>query len=428
MKIILMFVMVFVISIVHGQSLPIDFEMSPITSDFIDFDGGKATVIQNPHPTGINPSNKVAQIVRKDGQVWAGSKLVLKDNLDFKSNTILSLKVFTTAPIGTTVKFKLEGVGSTERDVVTKLTNEWETLTWDFTGEPKTFNNLVFMFDFGKLGNGSEASTFLFDDIEQLYGGEQIDLPVNFEGSVVNYTMTDFGGNKSSLVEDPTNNNNKVIKVVKTKEAATWAGTTIGTPAGFANNIPLTLTNSKMNVMVWSPDAGIFIRLKVEDSKDVTHTCETQTKTKLAGKWENIEFDFKNQAPGTELLSVGLSKGWKYNEAAIFFNFGKEGDEAGEKTYYFDDVKFGAAISGLKEVDELTGITVYPNPSEFQWSISSENERISKMEIFDVSGRILKSGFVNDYHLNIDAQNFSSGIYILKLTTAKGIGSFKILK
>jgi len=302
-----------IFSIVNAQSLPIDFETMATTSDFIDFDGGTATIIDNPQPNGINTSSKVAQIVRDGGEVWAGSKIELAANLDFSSQNSIVMKVFSTAPIGTTVKFKLEGINaSTERDVQTTDTNEWEELTWDFTGEPSIFNSVIFMFDFGNVGNGSANSTFLFDDVDQLFAGLQIDFPVDFEDSDVNYTMSDFGGNSSTLTTDPEDNTNTVIQAIKTDQAATWAGTTIGTPAGFATNLPLTLSSSKMNVRVWSPESGTPIRLKVEDSKDPTHTCETETNTTVIG-WEIIEFDFLNQAPGTELLSVGLEKGWTYN-------------------------------------------------------------------------------------------------------------------
>ena len=168
----------------YAQTLPFDFETTITTSDFIDFDGGTATVIANPQANGINTSATVAQIIRDGGQIWAGSKIVLASNLDFSTLNSLSMKVFTTAPVGTTVKFKLEGDGQTERDVQTSVTNEWETLTWDFTAEPANFNTVVFMFDFGNVGDGSENSTFLFDDVEQLIGGNtgtQIDLPVDFE-------------------------------------------------------------------------------------------------------------------------------------------------------------------------------------------------------------------------------------------------------
>ena len=59
-----------------------------------------------------------------------------------------------------------------------------------------TYDKLVFMFDFENVGDGSDQSTFYFDDIEQLdaSGGlSQIDLPCTFEDETVDQTTYDFG-------------------------------------------------------------------------------------------------------------------------------------------------------------------------------------------------------------------------------------------
>ena len=411
----------------YAQIAPIDFENSLTTADFTDFDGGTATVIINPQTNGINTSATVAQIVRNGGAIWAGSKIELASNLDFSTFNTLSMKVFTTAPVGTVVKFKLEGNGETERDAVTTVSGEWETLTWDFTGAPANFNNLVCMFDFGNTGDGSANSTFLFDDIEQLFGGQQLDWPVTFEEEGINYTTTDFGGNLSSLVADPTNPDNTVIQAIKTDEAATWAGTTIGTPAGFATNLPFTLTDSKMYVKVWSPEAGTPIRLKVEDSNDPTHTCETETNTTLNGEWEVMEFDFVNQAPGTAELSFGLQNGWTYNMASIFFNFGTEGAVAGEKTYYFDNVSFGEPLSKVEIID-IAGLKVSPNPTNNQWSISTDNQKMNAIDIFNLQGKLILSVQPESSFVSVDATNLVTGIYLARILTDEGMGSLKLVK
>ncbi len=418
--------LLFVASAGHSQSLPINFETAITTSNFENFDGGTATVIANPQPSGTNTSATVAQVVRNGGLIWSGSKMKLAQNLNFSTSATISMKVFTTAPIGTTVKFKLEGNGATERDAKTTATNAWETLKWDFTGAPANFNYLVFMFDFGNVGDGSANSTFLFDDIEQLFGGTQINLPVDFEGSTVNYSMTDFGGNVSALVTDPTNPNNKVMKVVKTNTAATWAGTTIGTAGGFSAKIPLTLTDSKMTVRVWTPAAGTPVRLKVEDSNDVTHTCETQTNTTVAG-WETLEFNFANEASGTATLSFGLANGWKYNEAAIFFNFGTEGSVAGEKTYYFDDVKFGKLVLGTENL-EFENLKIFPNPASENWTISLENKEIKSVEVFDLLGRQMLFVEPNGHFAKMDASKILPGNYVAKVSTSSGSRFVNLIK
>lgn len=416
------------VSIGYSQSLPIDFESGVTTADFVDFDGGTATVIANPQSGGINTSATVAQIVRNGGAPWGGSKIELSSNLDFSTQNRISMKVYTSAPVGTIVKFKLEGTGEAEKDAVTTVSNEWETLEWDFTGQPMNFNNLVFMFDFNNIGDGSANSTFLFDDIEQLSGGSQIDLPVTFEDTGVDYTMGDFGGNASALVIDPTDASNQVMEVIKTNMAAGWAGTTIGTDAGFATNIPLTLNSSKMNVRVWSPDAGITVRLKVEDANDVTHTCETNAVTTVAGEWETLEFDFAEEAPGTAQLSVGLSMGWVYNKASIFFNFGVEGATAGEKTYYFDDVRFGELSTSINNTYELQGLKVFPNPASDHWVLSLENTNINKVEIFDMQGKSVQTLQPGLQEVRINANEFVSGTYIARISTSEGSRSIRLVK
>jgi hypothetical protein len=427
MKYVSLFLFLFATAGGYAQSLPIDFETDISTSDFVDFDGGTATVIDNPQSNGINTSGKVAQLIRNGGATWSGSKIILADNLDFTTLNTISMKVYTSAPVGTTVKFKLEGAGETERDALTTVSDEWEVLTWDFTAEPTNFNTLVFMFDFGNVGDGSATSTFLFDEIEQYSAGTHLDLPVTFQDSTVNYRMTDFGGNVSALVADPEDASNMVMQAIKTAQAATWAGTTIGTPAGFATDIPLTLTDSKMSVKVWSPEAGILVRLKVEDSDDPTHTCETQVTTSVAGGWEALTFDFANEAPGTAALSFGLSNGWTYNMASIFFNFDVDGATAGEKTYYFDDVTFGATALSVSSPEAL-GVRVFPNPAQGQWTISATQENLTAIQLFDLQGKLLRELSPQAFTARLESASLPAGTYVARISTRSGTAVVRLVK
>lgn len=159
-------------------TLPIDFETGSYA--FTNFDGGTANVIDNPQKSGINTSDKVARIIRNAGATWAGSYLTLNNKIDFTSLGYISMKVYS-PKAGIPVLFKLEGdAAPTEVSVKTTVANAWETLTWNFTGKPSNvYNKLVFMFDFGTIGNGTASSTFLFDDIRQLKtttGNHDLDL------------------------------------------------------------------------------------------------------------------------------------------------------------------------------------------------------------------------------------------------------------
>ena len=134
----------------------------------------------------------------------------------------------------------------------------------------------------------------------------QVDLPVTFDDVNTNYNLVDFGGNISAIVADPANAANNVCQVEKTNTAALWAGTTIG-GSGLANSIPFAANAHKISVRVYSPDAGIIVKLKAEDPNDPTKSVEANLVTTTSNAWETLEFDFTNQAPGTAVINYSYN-------------------------------------------------------------------------------------------------------------------------
>ena len=163
------------ISFGYAQDLPFDFETSPVTADMVGFDGGVITVeaVVAPQSTG-NTSTKLAKFVKGAGQVWAGAKIVLDTPVDFSTDSNIEARIYTIAPVGTKIEFKVEGpagANSGPKLAYTTKTGEWETLTFDFSGVTATnLTDLViipYMPD-NAQGDGSEAATFYFDDIIQI--------------------------------------------------------------------------------------------------------------------------------------------------------------------------------------------------------------------------------------------------------------------
>jgi hypothetical protein len=325
-------------------TLPVDFESTSITYNFTNFSGGEMTRVDNPDMSGINTSSKVARMIKNAGDPWGGSLFELAGPIDFSVNKHFKMKVWTPGA-GRKVLLKVENLTSGaiayEQEKLTTVGNAWEELVFDFSGVnvANSYQKMVFIFDLGTVGNGSANFTFYLDDIVQFNGGggkAKVDLPITFQDTAtVDYALVDFGGNASSIVPDPTDPSNLVGKAIKTGGAELWAGTTNG-GNGLAKAIPFSATNTKMTVRVWSPDANTPIRLKVENAADPTKSVETDVNTTMAGVWETLEFNFSNQAPGTAALNLANT----YNKLSIFFNFGTTGAMAGEKTYYWDDVKF----------------------------------------------------------------------------------------
>jgi len=219
--------------------------------------------------------------------------------------------------------------------VLTTKANQWETLTFDLTqtsaGTPAfnssySYDKASIFFDFNNAGTGK---VFYFDNL-QVATLAQIDLPVTFESKTVDYTVSDFGGNVSTYMVDPTDATNHVMKTVKPSGAQTWAGTTIGGAGGFATVIPQT-GPPKMTVRIYSPAVGLDIKLKLEEHGNGANSVETDVLTTKAGQWETLTFDFSTHASGTPAWNAA----YKYDKASLFFDFNVAGSG---KLFYWDDV------------------------------------------------------------------------------------------
>ncbi len=341
--------------------LPIGFDDVNYDYTFGDFGGAASSIAADP----ADAANKVMKVVKTAGaEVWAGTTmstaLGLAKAIPLKSGaSSMQARVYSPAA-GITVKLKVEdhnnGSIAVETDAVTTVANAWEVLEFNFAnqsaGTPavnyaNNYDKASIFFDFG---NGGSGKVFYCDDVMMKPAAvvlSQINLPVTFDATTVNYTMTDFGNNSTVDAVDPTSSSNKVKKTTKVNGAETWAGTTIGTPAGFASKIPITSSATTMSVRVYSPAVGIKVKLKIEDKTDPNKSVETDVLTTKANEWETMVFDFSNQATGTAALNTAYT----FDKASIFFDFGNAGSG---KVFYWDDVEFGVPANANALVLPLT--------------------------------------------------------------------------
>ena len=224
-----------------------------------------------------------------------------------------------------------------------------------------TYDKLVFMFDFENVGDGSDQSTFYFDDIEQVdaSGGlSQIDLPCTFEDETVDQTTYDFWGNAS---QDCGRSHH--------------AGQPCGGGGQDAGRGGMVRHHDRHHRRLCQPHS--FHRGGEDDQRarvdpgcgnpdfaqdgdwpEKASTAETIQYTTQEG-WETLEFNFGNELPGGPELEVN----YPYDLLVIFFGFGDEGVEGGT-TYYFDDVYFGEApVVNSVEAQNASNVTLYPNPA-----------------------------------------------------------------
>jgi len=192
--------------------------------------------------------------------------------------------------------------------------------------------------------NCTDGSTTIFDAscLYPICPLNQIDLPITWDEALTDYTVSDFGGNSSAIIADPSGTYGNILQSEKTSGAQTWAGTTLGTATGFANAIPFVSGATTITAHVYSPVVGAAIRLKAEDASDPTKSVETELTSTVANDWEIIVFDFSNEATGTAPIDFTYT----YDKLSIFYDFGNTG--AGD-FYSLDEVVFGTATPGCTD-------------------------------------------------------------------------------
>ncbi len=183
----------------------------------------------------------------------------------------------------------------------------------------------------------------------------QIDLPISWDDTTVNYTTTPFGGINSNLSTDPLDSTNNVLMTDRTAGSPTWAGTTLSTPNGLANAIPFASGSTKISANIYSPFFGVVVRLKAEDHTDPTKSVETEATITTANGWSTLVFDFSNEAPGTATIDFS----YNYDMLSIFFDFGNV--PSSSTIYYLDSIAFGDMIFGVSGCTDTLAYNYNPS-------------------------------------------------------------------
>jgi len=398
-----------------AQALPFDFESS--TSGMVGYDGASFTIVANPSSVG-NSSANVAKIVKVNAaDLWAGGKITSVSSLNFTSasSSVLSMKVYTTQPVGTVIKVKLESPYTSEVDAVTTVSGAWETLTFDFgIPAPSGSVDLVIMPQPFTPGGGN---TFYIDDIEQVAGviaTQRLGLPVTFESGTTARHFFDFESAIMTSLPNPDidvdNGSANVGKIVRYL-GAPYGGSKIT----FTNN--LDFVNSPVITMkVWtSAPIGTNVTLKAEKPFWGEERSVQTTKTE---EWETLSFDFTN-AP-TDMPTLALLFDFVAGSSNV-------GDGSATSTFYFDEIKYAnVPLGGIKESKEL--FSVYPNPTSDKWTVRNPSSTGCTIQIFDLKGQQLYQVLTSSQSHTIDATDFAAGIYLAKIQSGANEQTVRLVK
>ncbi len=418
------------VSITDPLFFPIDFESPTKDYTFINFGPDQVVdpVIDNPDPSGINTSDKVAAYTKPSGsEVWAGTTTALDQPIDFSTQKYISVDVWS-PQAGIPVIFKIENLDDAnifvESTVNTTVSEEWETLTFDMTAVDTSidYGRIVLFFNYGTPGTGE---TYYYDNI-QTTTVEPIKLPLAFESENITYSWGGFGGATGSVIDNPDmsgiNTSSKVVNLNKSAVAQTWAGISLNLeePVDFSNG-----TTAKMKV--WSPRVGTPILFKLEDSDSAPDAngnpsvvAEVFQSTTVAGEWEELSFDLST----FDAFDPAID----YDRVIVFYDFGNGGQ--GED-FYFDDIKIGdtSYISLFSEFgDDVTVDTWRTSWSaadyeevEFDGRLTKHYSNLDFVGVETVANTVDVTGMT---HFHVDVYTDNATTFRVKLVDFGPDGAF----
>jgi Secretion system C-terminal sorting domain len=431
---------VFIVSgFLSAQNNPINFESGGYGATwtwtvFENDDNPSLEIIANPDQSGINTSATVAKFTaRLTGQPYAGCESQHGSDIGTftlnSSNSIVKIKVWKTVISDVGIKFaKPNGAALPEIKVANTLTNQWEELTFDFSGrigDPNTIgqDQIIIFPDFAAR---TQENIIYFDDITFSAA-----TPIA-EPTVPAPTPTLSQSEVISIFSDayttlPGVNLNPNWGQATSVSYLTIQGDTIMKYGGL--NYQGTELNQNLNLVsagmqyihidFWtanSTELNFFLISPGPNQQSVALVPPGATE-----QWISVDIPISQFQPTVNLTEV----------FQLMFT--------GNGTIYLDNIYFSTMISDVREVQnsfpsDFTMEQNYPNPfnpsTNIRFSLPEANQ--VTLKVFDMLGQevvTLVNEFINagSYEVTFDASILTSGIYFYTISSNNFIQTKKML-
>jgi hypothetical protein len=384
--------------------MPIDHENESVNYAWNDFGGAATSVIANPDASGINTSATVAQSIKTaNSETWAGTFIVLDEQLDFSTITTLAVDVWTPDG-GELVNLKVENAAdgniAIELNQPTTVAAGWETLYYDLSGGDlsQVYDKLVFFFDFNV---GGDDTAYYFDNIRlEAASTVGIDPGCNdFDDGAGDWTVVDAGGLDSDwLIEDTLANGDSGQSfghgyLPSTAAYNDW----LVSPAYNTTGLSAP-TLSYYEYLNWSADATAHnVYYSLDYAGDATTATWVLLNDVIGTDAEDTWVQRTFALPSAENVVVSF----QYNST-----YGAD--------WNIDDVCIQEDT--LSTVDStVLDMRIYPNPSNGSYvTIQTPINGVKYVEVFDITGkRLINTALSAD---TLDVSSMSSGMYLVKVT------------
>lgn len=126
------------------------------------------------------------------------------------------------------------------------------------------------------------------------------------------------------------------------------------------------------------------------------------------------EPDFATCVAGYNGLSVSNTTQIVYYDITDTVNYYRVVAVKNTDTSIFSNsihVIFGCSINEIN----CNSLKIYPNPASNQIYLSMEQENMDRMEIYDISGKLILQQAINDTYKTINVSDLKSGVYTIKI-------------
>tara|TARA_R110002049_G_scaffold235268_1_gene408529 strand:+ start:3249 stop:4550 length:1302 start_codon:yes stop_codon:yes gene_type:complete len=182
----------------------------------------------------------------------------------------------------------------------------------------------------------------------------------------------------------------------------------------YNDGIDLSTGDRGFSIKVKGPRA-LPVTIKIEGAEEHSVTVDYTT----PNVWQKLEFDFSSYTTNTN------------TKIALFFDIQVNSDVVTDPNlniFQIDDFIFASFASLSVKDFKIEGLTVYPNPTRSTWTISTKNQIIKSIEVFNILGGQMLSLKPNALNANVDASSLVPGMYIINITTELGTASRKLIK
>ncbi|XMO87931.1 T9SS type A sorting domain-containing protein [Algibacter sp. AS12] len=378
-------------------------------------------LIANPVSGGINTSATVVEFIAyTTDQNWALA-FTSDDGQFVFDATNSTVKIMVYKPTISNVGIKFEGLSSPiELKVANTVINQWEELTFDFSAQiGNTYDKLVIIPDFVEpYVNGKDRTTdntLYFDNIQMPNGELTGPLPepsttatAPGHDEVNNQVISIFSDTYSNVTGtnyDPSwgQSTDATIEMVAGEEVLKYAGLNYqGTEYTSQDVSGL----DKLHVDYWTANGTTL------DFYLISAGNETAVSLPISSSetWLSIDIDLSSYTPPVVLTEVVQFK------------------VVGNGTVWLDNLYFYNSVSlGVNDI-EVSEFSIYPNPTQDSWTVTSQNQNITSIQVFDVLGKQVVSYSLNNSEVTIDGASLKSGLYFAQIKTSNSLESIKLIK